>query len=392
MNDTLFLAFAYIRHHAVRSAVLIFALALIIFVPMATRQVLDAAENQLTARASATPLMIGSRGSALDLMMNGLYFTADRPERITIAASDRVWDSDLAIAIPLHVRFRAGGAPIVGTTFDYFDFRGLKVAEGRPLALLGEAVLGANAATRLGLGAGDLLISDPENLFDIAGTYPLEMKVVGVLDPTGSADDDAVFVDITTAWVIEGLGHGHDDVLEEGMVVSEAEGEIVANAALAQFTRITPKNIDSFHFHGPPDDYPISSVIAVPPDARNAAVLRGRYLAPNDPTQIVVPEVVVTGLLETIFRIGRVLDAVFIIVGAAALIAVVLAGYLALKLRAGEVETAFRLGCHKAMIARLLGAEALIITIAALLLAGAGLMATSHLMDDVAVWLVTTQR
>ncbi|MEO0913523.1 MAG: ABC transporter permease [Pseudomonadota bacterium] len=389
MSDTLFLALAYIRHHAIRSGVLVAALALIVFVPLATRQVLEAAERQLTARAEATPLMVGARGSALDLMMNGLYFTADRPERITIAAADRVWDSELAIAIPLHVRFTARDLPIVGTTFDYFDFRGLEMAAGRPLALLGEAVLGARAARRLGLGPGDTLISDPENLFDIAGTYPLEMNIVGTLAATGSADDDAIFVDLPTAWVIEGLGHGHDDVVEEGMVVSEAEGEIIASAALRQFTRITPENIDSFHFHGPPDEYPISSLIAVPPDARHAAVLRGRYLAPGDPTQIVVPETVVTGLLETIFRIGRVLDAVFVIVGAAALIAVALAGYLALKLRAPEAETAFRIGSHPAMIARLLGAETLILAIAALLLAGAGLMATSSLMDDVAVWLVT---
>ena len=43
-------------------------------------------------------------------------------------------------------------------------------------------------AKRLGLAPGETLISDPENLFDLAGSYPLEMQVVGVLAPAGTAD------------------------------------------------------------------------------------------------------------------------------------------------------------------------------------------------------------
>jgi putative ABC transport system permease protein len=68
----------------------------------------------------------------------------------------------------------------VGTTLDYFDFRGLKVVEGRNLAVLGDCVLGARVAENLRLKPGDSLLSSPETLFDLAGVYPLKMKVVGV--------------------------------------------------------------------------------------------------------------------------------------------------------------------------------------------------------------------
>ena len=389
MRDAAFLALAYMRHNAGRSVILVLALALIVFVPLATRLVLQASQAQLTARAEATPLMIGTRGSALDLMMNGLYFSDDRPEPSTMADVDRVWDSGLAIAIPLHVQFRAGGAPVVGTTLDYFDFRGLEVVRGRPLALLGEAVLGAQAAERLGLGPEDTLISDPENLFDLAGTYPLEMKVVGVLAPTGTADDDAVLVDLNTAWVISGLGHGHDDVVEADAVVAEAEGNRTVASSLTQFTRITEDNIDSFHFHGPPELYPVSAVIAVPPDAKSAAILRGRYLSAEERSIIVVPSQVVQGLLATLFRIGRVLDAIFVVVGAAALVAVALAFYLSLRLRRGEVETAFKLGCHRLTIARMLSAELVATFGLAIALAGGCLALAAPYMNDIAIWLIT---
>ena len=53
-------------------------------------------------------------------------------------------------------------------------------------------------------------MSDPENVFDLAGSYPLKCRIVGVLAPTASADDSAVFVDLKTQWIMEGLGHGHE--------------------------------------------------------------------------------------------------------------------------------------------------------------------------------------
>ena len=38
------------------------------------------------------------------------------------------------------------------------------------------------------------------------------MQVVGVLEPSYTADDGAIFVDLKTAWVIQGLVHGHQDM------------------------------------------------------------------------------------------------------------------------------------------------------------------------------------
>jgi hypothetical protein len=46
----------------------------------------------------------------------------------------------------------------------------------------------------------------------VAGAFPLKMPVVGMLEPTGAADDEAIFVDLKTMWVIAGLAHGHQDM------------------------------------------------------------------------------------------------------------------------------------------------------------------------------------
>ena len=80
------------------------------------------------------------------------------------------------------------------------------------MAMTGECVLGATAADAAGVGLEGHVYSSPETVFDLAGVYPLKMKVVGVLKPTGTPDDLAVFVDVKTTWIIEGLAHGHQDL------------------------------------------------------------------------------------------------------------------------------------------------------------------------------------
>lgn len=382
-----FLAFAYLRYHWPRSLVLVFVLALILVVPLATRILLAESEASLTARAEATPLLLGRRGSALDLTMAALYFSDERPDPLPMGEVEAIWDSGLATPIPLHTAFETNGFRIVGTSLDYFDFRGLTLAEGRGLTVLGEAVVGANVARKLGLGVGDTLVSAPQNLFDLDGVYPLEMPVVGILAPTSTADDEAVFVDVKTAWVISGVGHGHEDVVTAADLA--AGTDVTAAASIVQYQRITPENIDSFHFHGNTDAYPVSAVIVVPPDARSATILQGRYLDPEGTAQLVQPGVVVQGLVDRIFRVRAVLDVVTGIIAIAALAALGLAIFLSFRLRVREVETAVKLGARRGMVFQLFAAETAIILCLAAIIAGAAALVVRGNADSWVGWLLT---
>ncbi|MCK5724388.1 MAG: hypothetical protein KAI84_17780 [Gammaproteobacteria bacterium] len=352
---------------------------------MALQLLLDESERQLMSRAVSTPLVVGSKGSALDLVMNTIYFGDEVPELITIAASDRVMDTDLALPIPVYVRFRARGNPIVGTTLDYFDFRGLKIAEGRQMAVLGDCVVGAKVAKGLHLTPEDSLVSSPETLFDLAGIYPLKMKVVGVLEKSHTSDDLAVFVDPKTAWIIQGLGHGHEDVTritDPTLILKRTEDNVAATAKLFHYTEISEKNLDSFHFHGNLTDYPITAVIAVPYDIKSGTILRGRYLSSEETHQIVMPEEVIDGLLQNIFRIKNVLDAVISVVALATILAIVLVFALSLRLRQREIQTIFKLGCRRATVVRLISAEIFIIVLSSGILCSAMIFLVDQFAND----------
>ena len=371
MRHDFYLAWRYLRHHKTRSLILIACLSLLGALPVALHRMLDEGGRQMNARAAATPLLVGAKGSAVDLALNALYFNEAAAPRITLAEAERIAATGWADPLPVYARFRVQGHPLVGVTLDYFDFRRLQPASGAPLALLGDCVLGADAAADLKLKPGDSLLTASENLFDLAGVYPLKLHVAGVLGKAHSPDDQAVFVDLQTAWVVDGLGHGH---------AAAPRGD--AAQPVAAYTEITPENLDAFHFHGDPAGYPLSAVIALPHDRKSSALLRGRYLDPGLSTQIIQPAATVGGLLQNIFRLQVLFDAVLALVGAAALLALGLVFALSLRLREAEMQTIFLLGCSRMTAARLVAAEIVLIVLASAALGLALLQPVQYYAGD----------
>jgi putative ABC transport system permease protein len=301
------------------------------------------------------------------------------------AEAKRVASSELASAIPLHSRYRTRYSPIVGTSLEYFEFRGLNIDRGRLFGMLGECVLGAQAARAAGVEPGNSVMSAPESVFDLAGVYPLKMKVVGVLRPRGTPDDRAVFVDVKTAWVIAGLAHGHQDLQDasaQSAVLRKDGNQIIANASVVQYNEITESNIGSFHFHGDSNGFPITTVLAVPNDEKSSTMLRGRYLGKDELVQIVDPSTVMDELLRTVLTVRRYLSIAIGVIAIATLATMALVFMLSLQLRRREMETIMKIGGSRGRIASLIAAEIIGVIVTGSLLAALLALAT--------VWMATS--
>ena len=373
MREVLYLAWRYLLYHKLKTAILIASVTLIIYLPIGLHVLVRQSAAQLNERAAATPLVIGAKGSPLELTLNTLYFRAEVPERIRYRQVERVAATGLAIPIPIYARFRTRDHPIVGVGFEYFGFRGCTLRSGRFMAVLGECVVGSEVARELPLRPGSSVVSSPENVFDLAGVYPLKMNVVGVLAPSGTPDDRAVFVDLKTAWIIEGLGHGHRDLAdpEAASDVLSREGErLIANAAVHQFQEVDAKNLESFHFHGNSREFPITAVIAVPKDHKSETLLRGQYLGSSETCQIVRPGEVMDGLLATIFTVQGYVVLCIGLVGGATLATMVLVFLLSLRLRRREIETLVKVGGSRSRVALVMASEMVAVLLAGMLLAG----------------------
>lgn len=392
MWDVFYLAWRYLVFNRWKTGILIAAITVIVFLPLALELVLDRSSERLRARAAATPLLLGAPGSSLELVLNALYFDGEPPPPLKYVAVSEVTDSGFAMAIPLHLGYRVGPQPVVGTSPDYFHFRGLRVVVGRPLAIAGEAVLGAVAVRVLAAGAGDNVVTSPETVFDLTGTYPLKLKVVGVLAPTGTPDDQAVFVDMRTAWIIGGIGHGHEDLEKpqaSGNVLKREDRNIVANAAVMQYREITPDNLANFHFHGDTGEFPLSAIITVPHDDKSGVLLEGRYQDSDTPLRMLRPSGVMDDLLATVFTVRQYVLAAVAVVGVATLATIALVFLLSIRLRRAEITTMTRIGGTRTRVAAILGAEIALVLVAGLLLAGGFTVLAAAWGEELFQWMLS---
>lgn len=350
MRDNFFLAWQYLRHHRLTTAVLVASITLIIYLPAALQSIVKNAEHHFRSRADSTPLVVGPRGSALELVLGSVFFDKPYPDVLRWEQLSRIKTQELGLAIPLHARFLARDRQIVGTTKDYTRMRGLRVARGRLWNMAGECVIGARVADQLKLQLGDKIPVSKSTMFTLDAP-PLRLRVVGVLDTSETPDDDAIFVDLDTAWIIEGLGHGHTRGAQHGS----------AEATLC--TDITKENVGSFHFHGDRAKFPITAVIVNPNSDKSQTILLGQYFSPDETAQIVRPREVMDSLLERIVMIRSYMIVIIGMVSLVTLLTMALVIVLSIRLRRAELVTMSKIGCSRFTITSILGTQiAIIIT------------------------------
>ncbi len=215
----------------------------------------------------------------------------------------------------------------------------------------------------------------------------MKMTVVGVLAPSGSPDDSAIFVDLKTAWIIEGLGHGHEDAEKLGdsqkLAAGEGDQTIRLNASVVEYNEITPENVDRFHFHGESSDGPVTGAIVIPQDAKNQALIKGRYTAAGG-IQLVSPVAEMDELFATVFSVQRFVLWLLLAIGLATLAIGALVFLLSNRLREDEFRHLRHLGADLVTLRALVAFEAGFVILASLLVSALGLVLI-HLIAPVII-------
>ena len=354
MRGLWLLSWRHLAHHRGRSLILVLCIALATFLPVTAQVLIADYQADLSRRAAATPLLAGAKGNRFDLTLGALYFRQSELDLIPYGQLTEIQNRGLGTAIPVHSRYTARSAPIVGTSIEYFEFRRLQPSSGTLPLLIGDAVLGHSVAEGLGLEVGGQIPSDPIDLYDLAKPPTLRMRVVGVLPPTGSADDEVVFVDLKTCWVIAGLAHGHEDVTEvdSEFVLAETQDIVDVSPALQSAQEIDESELGSFHAHGEVDSLPLSAILVTPNDQKSATLLKARVNASKQ-FQMVVPTEVIDDLMRIVFRVKVLFDGFAIVLGFTTAVLIALQVWLSMRLRRREMLTLQRIGCSPGAVTRL---------------------------------------
>ncbi|WP_422003286.1 FtsX-like permease family protein [Reyranella sp.] len=144
-------------------------------------------------------LVVGSKGSALDLVLCCALHVADPRGLVsTKTAMAAVHSPMVRAAAPIALGDNVRGWRIVGTTPALLQIYHARFAQGGPWTGKLQAVAGAIAARTLGLKPGDTFVG----AHGLAGDGELHehfpYTVVGILQPTGSVLDRLVLTDIDT--------------------------------------------------------------------------------------------------------------------------------------------------------------------------------------------------
>ena len=374
MDSIFYLAIRYVLFHRFKSLILILCVTFSIYLPVTGKAVLDNLESELRARAIETPYVIGAKGSQFDLALHALYLDVESPQTIGYTSYRFARKQKPGLLIPIYrVHQVQEGKPIVGTDLSYFDMRGLDVEQGKMFARIGHCVIGADVAKELDLGVGDKLISKPENDVNLAGATPVKMEIVGVLKRAGTADDQAVFTDIKTTWIIDGLGHGHQDVEHEddkNLFLDKDEHMATVNKGVVPYIEITDENVSTIHFHGDPNEFPLTAILLLPRNEKSATMLQSEIVNDAESVlQMIEPKNVVDQLVTRILKVKSLFDLATLTIIVVTILFLVLNIALSIRLRKREMVTMFKIGSGRFTILGLYFSEYLIIILTSLLIA-----------------------
>lgn len=217
------IAFRNIQHRMLASGLTAFSMALGVGLVVTVLVIHGVIEKSFMRSAQGYDLIVGAKGSALELVLNTVYHLREPigtiPYDIYLELEEGRFSPEVELAIPVCMGGNYQGFRVVGTTPDMFDqleYRGgekYKFAEGRNYGFgdFFEGVIGATVAKKTGLKVGDPF--RPVHGFDAEqGEEHDPFTVAGILAPTGTPNDRALFINIEGFFLI----HDHDEAEHQG--------------------------------------------------------------------------------------------------------------------------------------------------------------------------------
>ena len=182
-------------------------------------------ESRLTRDAQGVDLIVGAKGSPLQLVLAGVFHVDTPTGNIPLNEALRLRrDPRVAKLIPVSLGDSFSGFRIVGTEPELVAHYGASLAGGRMWMAPFEAVVGADVAARSGLALG-IFFAGAHGLGAGGGEHAEPYRVVGILRPTGRVVDRLVLTGLESVWEAH-EHHGKEGSDESGAAHSDNEREV----------------------------------------------------------------------------------------------------------------------------------------------------------------------
>ena len=185
-------------------------------------------EQKMTRDAAGIDLVVGAKGSPLQLILSSVYHIDFPTGNIKVEEAQRISRSRLVKqVIPLAMGDNVQGLRILGTNHDYLDLYAVKFAAGKAWEKPFEVTLGAESAQILGLKLGDTFSGSHGISVGSHDHDQQAFRVTGILAPSGKVVDRLVLTSLESVWYThDEVGGTEPDTTTEGEEVSIAIEEI----------------------------------------------------------------------------------------------------------------------------------------------------------------------
>ncbi|SVB42806.1 uncharacterized protein METZ01_LOCUS195660, partial [marine metagenome] len=186
-------------------------------------------ENRMMRNAAGIDMVVGAKGSPIQLILSSLYHLDVPTGNIPLAEAESLAaDPRVKSVMPLALGDSFRGFRIVGTSHSYVDHYGGDILAGTLWDVTMEVTLGAVAARDLGLVVGDQFIPN-HGLANAASNHSdHRYRIVGVLKPTGTVVDRLILTSVESVWVVHGYNPMNEMQIEnhadEHNTVEDHEG------------------------------------------------------------------------------------------------------------------------------------------------------------------------
>lgn len=192
-------------------------------------------EEHLYKNAEGVDVVVGAKGSPIQLILSGLYHMDSPTGNVGLADAKSVMNHRaVGDVYPLALGDSWNGVRIVGSTAEYMAWMGGEIEQGTLWSHGLDVVVGSDVASRFGVELGDTLISSHGLQEGGMGHADHAMITTGILKRTGRVTDRLIFTPVETMWMLHSYGEvgeedGHDDGHEDGH--GHGEGHDAGQAA-----------------------------------------------------------------------------------------------------------------------------------------------------------------
>lgn len=184
----------------------------------------DSFEKQLENNSKNIDLVIGAKGSPLQLILSSVYHIDNPTGNISLAEAEKLQNNPLIkLAVPVSLGDNFKGHRIVGTDSSFLSLYETKVKEGRWFQKNYEVVIGTDVAKKQQLNIGDHIHSSHGLSAGGHSHDDHPFTVVGILNHNNNITDNLILTSLNSVWDVHGIAHDdhHEDLSPDKIQAKE---------------------------------------------------------------------------------------------------------------------------------------------------------------------------